>query len=212
MKYEVLKELIKLSEAYEEELKPSEWQREQFIGWLLQKGKREQGFFEKNDNIPSQDGLIAMFISFMFKYAQFYSKRLLKDSPIYSLDDFGMLAGLFPDKELRKTDLIKRGIMEKSSGNEVLKRLLKQGLISEKSHPEDGRSKLIYISPAGKAAMLSISKGMNQLSKHVTGNLEEQEKASLLHMLMKLHQFHKPIFERGDEEEINHLFTEPSLN
>jgi DNA-binding MarR family transcriptional regulator len=211
MKYEILKELIALSEAYEQEVSPNEWRREQFIAWLFQTGQKE-ALFIKDYNIPSQDGLIAMFVSFLFKYAQFYSKRILKDSPLYSLDDFGMMAGLFPNLELRKTDLIRRSIMEKSSGNEVLKRLLRQGLIAEKKHPEDGRSKLITLTQDGRTAMQMISSRMSLLSKHVTGNLNQSEKASLLQMLFKLNEFHKPIFERADEHELNRLFNKPSLN
>lgn len=212
MKYEILKELIALSEAYEKENSPKEWRREQFIAWLLQSGEKEEGPFKKDDTIPSQDGLIAMFISFMFKYAQFYSKRILKDSPLYSLDDFGMLAGLFPNNELKKTDLIRRGIMEKSSGNEVLKRLLRQGLIAEKKHPQDGRSKLLTITPEGRKAMQMISGRMSLMSKHVVGNLDQSEKGALLQMLFKLNEFHKPIFERADEEELHSLFNPASLN
>ncbi|WP_304238189.1 MarR family winged helix-turn-helix transcriptional regulator [Jiulongibacter sediminis] len=212
MKYEILKELIALSEAYELENSPKEWRREQFIAWLLQSGEKEEGPFKKDDTIPSQDGLIAMFISLLFKYAQFYSKRILKDSPLYSLDDFGMLAGLFPNIELKKTDLIRRSIMEKSSGNEVIKRLLRQGLIAEKNHPDDGRAKLLFLTPEGKAAMQMISGRMSLMSKHVVGNLDQKEKGVLLQMLFKLNEFHKPIFERADEKELHQLFSQPSLN
>jgi len=95
--------------------------------------------------------------------------------------------------------------MEKSSGNEVLKRLLKQGLIQETPHPEDRRSKLVMLTDAGRAAFQSVQTGIERLSDVVVADLSEDEKASLLHLLTKLHHFHKPIFEAADEETLGEM-------
>ena len=207
MKYQILKEIISLAEAFEEETQAKEWRREFFTSWLIesfQKKKEEPG---SKAFLPQQDGLIAMFIGMMYKYASFYSKRVLKDSKLYSLDDFGVIASLFPHHSFRKVDVLKQTIMEKSSGNEVLKRLLKEGLIQESENPEDKRSKLLSLTDEGRTAFIQLQAGMSKLSAHVTGNLSSDEKTLLLKMLSKLHTFHQPYFEENDEETLAEILN-----
>ena len=204
MKYDILKEIISLAEDFEEQTNARERRKEQFISWLLQSSK-ENLESKRYEKVPAQDGMIAMFIAFMYRYAQFYSRRLFRDTPIYSFDDFGVLASLYPGRSLRKVDILKQVILEKSSGNEVLKRLLREELLEEKENPKDARSKLISLSEKGTKAFEDIRFGINKLSKHVTGDLSEDEKSSLLSMLFRLHDFHKPYFEDAREEEIEEI-------
>jgi DNA-binding MarR family transcriptional regulator len=107
----------------------------------------------------------------MGRYAQFYGRRVFRDSEIYSDDDWGILVSLFPDLQMKKTEVLRGCIMEKSSGNEVLKRLLKQGLIQEIPHPEDRRSKLVMLTDAGRAAFMSVQNGIERLSDVVVADL-----------------------------------------
>ncbi len=204
MKYVILKELISLAEQFEGETHAREWRREQFVSWLMQSSQK-RGETRSYEKVPAQDGLIAMFIAFMYRYAQYYSRRLFRDTPIYSFDDFGVLATLYPARSLRKVDILRQVILEKSSGNEVLKRMLREGLLEENENPSDARSKLISLSEKGTQAFEDIRSGIQRLSSHVTGNLTEDEKSSLLGMLFRLHEFHKPYFEDNKEEEIEEL-------
>ncbi len=113
------------------------------------------------------------------------------------------MATLLPDKQLIKADVIRKNITEKSSGNEVLKRLLRQKLIKETNNPNDKRSKLLEITPEGLNEINAIRSQMQKMSSLVTGNLSGPEKMMLLNMLSKLHKYHRPLFEANDEKLLN---------
>lgn len=201
-KFSTLKKLVDWAEKFEDQLSnEEEWDDKNFATWLS---------VEVNDTKQVDTGLsvktkpsIAMSVYFMYKYALFYSRKIFKNSRIYSLDDFSFLASLLPDKKLRKADVIRKNIAEKSSGNEVLKRLLKQRLIKETNNPDDKRSKLLEITPEGLNEINAVRGQMYNMGSLVDGDLIEYEKIMLLKLLSKLYQFHHPIFEANDEEFLN---------
>jgi len=200
MRIDFIRKLLDFAEAYESGGgNTEEFDREDFISWLISSQSRRLREPEAPPAGPPVNGLIAMYLSFMARYAQFYSRRVFRHTVVYSEDDWGVLISLYPDLQLKKTDVIRGCIMEKSSGNEVLKRMLKQGLLQEQLHPSDKRSKLIELTDAGRTAFESVQDGISKLSDTVVADLTEEEKANLLHILNKLNRYHKPIFEGSDE-------------
>jgi DNA-binding MarR family transcriptional regulator len=145
------------------------------------------------------EGLVAMHLSFMARYADFYGRRLFRHSEVYSLDDWSVLVTLYPQRQMKKTEVIQQTIMEKSSGNEVLKRLLRQGLLEEVPNPADRRSKLLALTPAGRSAFESLSGGIARLSKQVVADLDQAEQQHLLALLQKLHRYHWEVFTAGKQ-------------
>ncbi len=201
MQISFLRELLDLAEAYElggGSTNPLD--REDFASWLLAY-KLHPMEPTLNETVFGQpvNGLIAMHLSFMARYGQFYSRRVFRHTAVYSEDDWVVLGSLYPDQKMKKTDLIRSAIMEKSSGNEVLKRMLKQGLLNEYSHPTDKRSKLMELTDAGRKAFEAVLSSLPKLAETLVADLTAEEKESLLHILVKLHRYHKPIFEAADE-------------
>ena len=197
-----LRQLLDFAEAYALDGGSTDnLDREDFASWLLayQREPAERAAAEPVFG-PPVNGLIAMYLSFMTRYAQFYGRRVFRNTVVYSEDDWGVLVSLYPDQQMKKTDLIRGIILEKSSGNEVLKRMLKQGLLHEHPHPTDKRSKLIQLTDAGRAAFESVQGGISKLADTVVADLTEEEKNSLLHILTKLNRYHKPNLEAADEE------------
>lgn len=200
-----LRDLLEITEAYEAAGgNTTVLDREEFAAWLIahQRQAVEKGEKPSLFDGPPINGLIAMYLGFMAKYAQFYSRRVFRHSVIYSEDDWGVLITLYPFKQMKKTAVMRACILEKSSGNEVLKRMLKQGLLREKANPEDGRSKLVELTDAGRTAFDAVQTGILNLSNTVVADLTEEEKQTLLQILAKLHRFHKPMFEEADEKEV----------
>lgn len=201
MKISFLRELLNLAEAYELDGGRTDiLDREDFASWLLA-NKLQHLEPALTDQVFEQpvNGLIAMHLSFMARYAQFYNRRVFRHTAIYSEDDWVVLGSLYPDQKMKKKDLIRSAIMEKSSGNEVLKRMLKQGLLNEYSHPTDKRSKLMELTDAGRRAFESVLSSLPKLAETLVADLTSEEKESFLHILVKLHRYHKPIFEAADE-------------
>jgi DNA-binding MarR family transcriptional regulator len=206
MQTDFIRKMIDLADAYESSGGNTHvFDLEDFVSWLITSNQRKPNEAYSPDYGPSANALIAMYLSFMAKYAQFYSRRVFRHSVVYSTDDWGILVSLYPNQKLKKAEVIRECIMEKSSGNEVLKRLLKQGLLQEQAHPSDKRSKLIALTEAGRAAFEAVQSGIIGFANIVVADLDEDEKASLLHILNKLHRFHKPIFEEGDEEQLEKM-------
>jgi MarR family transcriptional regulator, lower aerobic nicotinate degradation pathway regulator len=201
--------LLQVAEQYETEGgNTAEFDREDFMSWLLVQAGQSQASLLPMDAIPTVpeiNGLIAMHFGFMANYAVYYSRRVFRESVIYSMDDWGILVSLFPYTQMKKSDALRRCAMEKSSGNEVLKRLLKQGLIAESPHPNDQRSKLIALTEAGRAAFLSVDAAMSNLSQQVVADLTETEKTDLLRILFKLQRFHQAVFEAADETALRQI-------
>jgi len=199
--YSIIKKLIDWAEKYDSQLTEGEqWVDGNFASWLSNEVKPVITINDVHDDV---NGDISMLIIFMYKYASFYSRKIFKHSLIYSIEDFGVLATLLPDKQLIKADVIRQCISEKSSGNEVLKRLLRQKLIKETNNPADKRSKLLQITFDGLNEMNSLWGKMDKMGALITGNLTEHEKIILLDMLSKLHQFHNPLFEANNEMFLN---------
>lgn len=164
-----------------------------FANWLIDKNASREAI----EN-PMLNGLIGMNLGFVHNYMMYYSRKMFKNSGIYSIYDWGILMSLLPDKKLKKIDVLKQNILEKSSGNEILKRLLKQGFLVEIENEFDKRSKLVSISETGFIEINKISPDMSILSSTVVGNLDSNEKNFLLSILDKLHLYHNPVFLGND--------------
>ncbi len=212
MQIDFIRQLLDLAEAYESEGGNTQiFDHEDFISWLISSQQRRFG--DQADPMfgAPTNALITMYFSIIGRYAQFYGRRIFRHSIVYSEDDWGVLVSLYPDLKMKKTEVMRHCIMEKSSGNEVLKRLLKQGLLRETPHPDDKRSKLIELTDAGRVAFQSIQGGISKLSNAVVADLTEEEKGQLLHILSKLNRYHKPIFEEADEEVLGQMLGHTSL-
>ena len=201
-KFSEVKKLIDWAEKYEESLADgATWDDKGFAIWL----SKELNVTQNEEVVLTEKTKpsILMYVVFMYKYALFYSRKVFKNSPIYSIDDFSFLASLLPDKKLKKADVIRKNISEKSSGNEVLKRLLRQKLIKETHNPDDKRSKLLEITPAGFTEIGKIRTQMYNMGALVDGDLSEQEKIIMTNLLARLNNYHRPIFDEHDENFIN---------
>ena len=202
--YSNVKKLIDWAESFENQLLDGEeWDDKNFANWLSTqlKIKKQPGMVLSEKTKPA----FTMYFYFMYKYALFYSRKIFKHSPIYSIDDLSVLASLLPNKQLMKAEVIRKSLNEKSSGNEVLKRLLHQQLIKETDNPNDKRSKLLEITPAGFMEISAVKNQLEKMGNLVVGDLNEEEKIFLLTILAKLNDFHRPIFNANDEKLLNEM-------
>lgn len=137
---------------------------------------------------------IATMLVFIYRYAVIYFKKAIKEGNINTLDEFSFLIVLMTYPSLTKTELINKLIMEKTSGVEVIKRLLKQEMIEEFDNPKDKRSILVAITARGKKELADLLPRMGLVGKVVVGNLNQAEINSLSFLLRKLDYHHNEIF------------------
>lgn len=142
----------------------------------------------------SPETLISIMVSYLYRYTRLYSKKALEHSQLTTIDEFVYLVMLLEGPPPTKSELIDRNIHEKTTGIEVLRRLLAYGLIEQFDDPDDRRSKRLKLTDRGRAEVLHVMPFMRQVATLVGGNLSLAEKIQLVHLLNKLHLFHNPIF------------------
>lgn len=204
MAYKLLKSLIPLIEQYEQESGEKD-NLQDFLQWTMT--RQDQNFAKDRSTLdipPGEnlEGVLGKYIIFLYRYARTYVRKALEDTSLSHFDDFAFLVTLFVDQSLSKTALIQKNILDKSSGSEIIKRLIRQGFIEEFPSEEDRRSKLVRLTGKGSVALLQTFEKMGQVSMLISGNLNEAEKVRLFELLHKLHHFHLPIFLEQRNESI----------
>jgi DNA-binding MarR family transcriptional regulator len=171
-----------------------------FANWLLtlhsdsnSKGILNMPVFEIDTELIAQIGRLG-------RYGHSYLKIALAETPFVTNMDFTFCAMLQQYGPMGKSALIKLMVYEKSSGMEIIKRLLRLNLIEQKENPKDGRSKLLNVSPEGQNALQIAYRTAGVAAKIVSGPLTHQEKSILLNLLKKLDGFHEDIYHSGETD------------
>lgn len=133
-------------------------------------------------------------IAHLYRFAKSYTKIALESSPLTTVDDFLYLGKVMELGHCTKTELIDYNVHEKTSGMEIIKRLLKNGFLAQEDDPDDGRSKRLTMTPSGKNEFFAALESMKKSANLVGGPLQTVEKLHLMHLMQKLHDFHKPLF------------------
>lgn len=151
---------------------------------------RPQGFHFQ-ENLPTK---LSRLIGLIYRYAKEYTKKALEGSDLKTVEEFSFLVILMTYQKLSKTDLILKNVMPKTSGTEVVKRLLKKNLISQFDDENDKRTQLVSITGKGLSELKKVFPQMHLASKVIVGNLSEEEGRTLVFLLEKLEAFHNDLF------------------
>jgi DNA-binding MarR family transcriptional regulator len=180
-----------------------EYSLDEFIGYLNAKsgsqelamreisGKNKGWFKDEYHNTTSD---ISILIVLMNHYAKWYIKKVLRESHLQTPDEFSFLITLMTYDSLSKSELITKQVMEKTSGSEVIRRLIKRRLIVESADENDKRSVRVSITKTGREEILRILPLMSKVTKIVVGNLNTAEINTLSYLLKKLDYFHNDIY------------------
>jgi DNA-binding MarR family transcriptional regulator len=176
-----------------------------FVPESIIRNKKSGGhdeFLQQTD--PGQSAVtdVSILITLLFRYAKMYIKKALKTSKINTADEFSFLITLMTHEFMTKHELIKTQVMEKTSGIEILNRLIKQGFVEQYDDVEDKRRKLLKITPAGRNELMQILPVMNLVSQIVVGDLSKEEQNLLTYLLRKLDCFHNDIYLQKTENEM----------
>jgi DNA-binding MarR family transcriptional regulator len=200
MNYDLIKQLVTLAEKFEISAGQAR-DLPAFSAWLYAQTHPETGQeapapASSNPRPTSEtlESIIAKLVIFMYRYAKGYLKKALEGTALQTADEFVYLTALLHRPGLTKMELIELNLHEKTSGMEIIKRLLARGLVQQQEGESDRRSKQLYITEIGRTVLLPIFERMHQVSQLVSGNLASEEKEHLVGLLHKLNDFHHPIF------------------
>jgi DNA-binding MarR family transcriptional regulator len=203
-KSEILATLITDFFSFDAEMgNHEEYSMDEFIGYLNAESDRQElkmrdisgenkGWFKNKYRNTTSD--ISILIVLMSHYAKWYIKKVLRESHLQTPDEFSFLITLMTYNSLSKSELITKQVMEKTSGSEVIRRLIKRGLIVESSDENDKRSIRVSITKSGREEVLRILPQMSKVTKIVVGNLSSEEIKTLSYLLKKLDYFHNDIY------------------
>lgn len=149
--------------------------------------------YEANHKINMQAGHL---IGKMNQYLLYYSKPIMKNFGLHSMDDFGYLQYILYNGVITKTKVCELMMQEITTGVDILKRLTGHGFIKEKINEADKREKLLQITPKGQKALADIVSAFRQLPD-VLGDIENSERKTLLALLMQLDEYHHTIIKKA---------------
>lgn len=203
-KSEILATLITNFFSFDAEMgNHEEYSMDEFIGYLNAESDRQElkmrdisgenkGWFKNKYRNTTSD--ISILIVLMSHYAKWYIKKALRESHLQTPDEFSFLITLMTYNSLSKSELITKQVMEKTSGSEIIRRLIKRGLIVESADENDKRSIRVSITKSGSEEVLRILPQMSKVTKIVVGNLSSEEIKTLSYLLKKLDYFHNDIY------------------
>ena len=196
---DLIRQLMDYVESYEEEHHNADIQ--EFSVYLsnhvsgMSAGSRKQEP-ERDDFIDYEkyrDVEFATGLTTLFRFVKLYTKKAFDNTSFKSIDEYGFLASLFKDKSLLKSELIQQHLLEISSGSEIIKRLIKSGLVHEYADKNDKRARRIELTEKGQKEITMAFNEMFMVSEIVIGDLTEDELNNALAIFRKLIYFHRHI-------------------
>lgn len=210
-RYDLIKFFIDKIEAYEQEQKGhNALSVEGFNDWMFQQ-------FLNNKNVPKKetelkhaqgnekDINLSVLIGTLYRYVKHYSKKVFESSQVQTIDEFTYLAVLMNYGDMTKSALISYNVHEKTTGMEIIRRLIKYEFITQTDDFRDKRSQIIGITEMGKIEIFKLFREMSKVSTIVTGDLSSQEKMVLSYLLEKLDLFHRQIYDHEKKENLDFL-------
>lgn len=189
---------------------------DEFIGYLNAKSERQELEMRKisgEDNEllkfehPGAIRDISILIVLMSHYAKWYIKKVLRDSLLQTPDEFSYLITLMSYDSLSKSELIAKQIMEKTSGTEIIIRLVKRGMIYETADQNDKRSIQVSITKSGREEIIRILPLMRKVTELIVGDLSSEEIKTLSYLLKKLDYFHNDIYLNKRGKPLNDILS-----
>lgn len=171
-----------------------------FAFWLLAKGKVEEKneeadlevYFDKNSEAhhyayKSSDA--AFLVWRLSKFIRYYTKPVLLENELASQDDFAILAHIDYRKSCSKKEAIDANMIDSTTGIEIIKRLVNQGLVSEKINQDDKRQKLVSLTENGRQKLYNIFIGFSKIPD-VMAELNIEQRELLIQTLKNLDSYH----------------------
>lgn len=215
MSYPLLHELLDLVERYEEFRGNAEQSMSNFLRFADQSLEQQTSSEESEKSMRSHaflNAMIARDISFVYRYMRCLVRKAIKDTPLQTIDEYSYLITLMAKGEMTKTELNNYNVVEKTSGSEIIRRLLKGGLISQTRNLQDRRSLLLNITPKGREVVKELLPRMQQSSDILLRDLSWDQKVFLHSLHEQLYQSNHPLFIAERDTDLPGLLEKLSID
>lgn len=212
--FNLINELVKLVEDFSKVNKQNEVNLENFVLFLNQKILFKNRILTHVDTIgdkyqlehgPRANIKLSLLLHELSKHFKLYSKKVLLDSDLVSMEGHNFLSSLYHADSMRKMELIKSNYMETPSGIEIINRLLRKKFIEEFDDPLDKRSKRVKITEQGKRKYQETLPYILKVIHLMAGILDDERKLHLICLLDELNNFHLSFHEEAIKSTLEEL-------
>lgn len=186
----ILVELLEIIDSFENTVpNAEEMSLDSFLTYAL--SLRLDGERQHISKTPSSDeATIAQMLSLLYRISRSYTKRALQESLLQSEEEYTYLVCLLGSGRITKTELNLRNALERTTGNEMLRRLQRSGLILEMEDPNDKRQKLVEITSKGREELMKVFPQLKQVASLLSSNLDDGQKLYLKNILTQMSNQH----------------------
>jgi DNA-binding MarR family transcriptional regulator len=209
---------IKLLELYREFLKKNPDGDLSEFGKSLSNDRNQDGskdeLIQMSEKMPfpfpaqSADEYIGWAWGRMMSFTLIWEKKAFADEAIHNLSELGVAMFVMSHEGCSKSEVAKHSLSEKTTIFETIKRLVKNGILEEKSNEEDKRSKNLKLTENGKMICFGLMKRAKEVSHHLVGNLDKSEKVKLFDSLIKLDAYHQHCYKQYKNDDWEKLREE----
>ncbi|MEM1118917.1 MAG: MarR family winged helix-turn-helix transcriptional regulator [Bacteroidota bacterium] len=190
-----LESIIKYWNVYQKEAQNTDLQL--FASWLFQQLHPEKTAGMSYKEVHERNTAIGWRFGRLVNFVDLYAKEGFHDLPIRSFEDYAILSAIQERKNPSKMELKNLLVNEKSTVFEILKRLVREELITEHVDSNDRRVRRVCISPKGDAVLHTAHQRTGKIAQLMVGNLTNEEAQTFLHLLTKLDGFHTQFYDNG---------------
>lgn len=157
-----------------------------------------------HDDVSVEDRIVLLW-GRLQRFTHLWSRKALKDLPLHSIEEFGLIKTVELLREVRKSDLVKHTLMETTTCFEMIKRLVKAGYLEEEVDPDDRRSRKVSLTRKGKLLSEKSEPQIKMLSRLLIGNISQSQKLALLDVLQALDGFHTELYSSHPESSLEDM-------
>jgi len=187
MKLQDITQLLTLFEQYTQQHPKTNWK--DFGYWLIE----QQNIEVVDESQLNRD--LGYYINRINRYSRYYSKQFLEHVIINSLDEFTFLTAIKILGTPSKSAVYDFTITELTTGQQMMRRLVKMGLVQEEQDLDDKRVKRVSLTLEGLATQEAAFEAIGKECNLKFGQLDHQSKHQLLDILKRLDQINQTIYQ-----------------
>ncbi|HAA12749.1 MAG TPA: hypothetical protein DCE41_14075 [Cytophagales bacterium] len=170
----------------------------------------QQALAQAPKEVQGSPNLLDAQISFtwgrLMRFTQIWAKRAFADTPIRTLDEFGILMYIWQQQSPKKSEVAQHSLMEQTTCFEIIKRFQRQGLVEEFPDENDKRSRRIRLSAEAMQMVGTILRQKAEtLSTLLLGTMSQDQKMVMWDLLRSLERFHTNVLDENPEAGIEEI-------
>ncbi len=187
----LLLELIELLESFEATVVNAETMGlDAFLTYVLSLRINSQEQLGPARTAYSDEATIAQMLSLLYRISRTYTKKALQGSKLHSEEEYTYLVSLLSAGLVSKTELNQRNALERTTGNEMIRRLQRSGFVRVQEDSRDKRQKLVEITAEGRAELMKVFPPLKSVATLLSSGLDDGQKLYLKNLLKQMTNEH----------------------